>query len=109
MQPAFLRAVSKRDMILRLLVNLKGLYVSVRDDRRALAAVERLLLLHPDAPGELRDRGMLLLKLGRRSEAREQLQGYVDFFPQAADAPRIRSLVRRLARGDDSPMDGFGE
>ena len=109
MQPAFLRAVSKRDMIQRLLLNLKGLYVSVRDDRRALAIVERLLLLLPDAPGELRDRGMLLLRLGRRSEAREQLQGYIDFVPRAADAARIRSLLRRLDRGDESPMDGFGE
>ena len=109
MQPAFLRAASKRDMLRRLLLNLKGLYVSVREHRRALAVVERLLLLHPDAPGELRDRGMLLLKLGRRGEAREQLQGYVAFVPQAADAARIRSLVRRLERGDESPMDGFGE
>ncbi len=109
MQPAFLRAVTKRDMIQRLLLNLKGLYVSVRDDRRALATVERLLLLLPDAPGELRDRGMLLLRLGRRSEAREQLQGYIDFAPRAADAARIRSLVHRLDRGDESPMDGFGE
>ena len=109
MQPAFLRAASKREMLRRLLLNLKGLYVSVRDDGRALAAVERLLILHPYEPGELRDRGMLLLRLGRPDEAREQLQGYVAFVPQAADAPRIRSLVRRLERGDDSPMDAFGE
>ena len=109
MQPAFLRAASKRDMIQRLLLNLKDLYVDLRDDRRALSTVERLLLLNPLAPEELRDRGMLLIRLGQRRKAKEQLRDYVAFFPQAADAPDIRSLVRRLRRGDDFPMDGFGE
>ncbi len=102
MQDAFLRSATKRDMIHRLLVNLKGLYVNVRDDERALAVVERLLLLRPDFPGERRDRGMLLVKLGRSSEAKEQLQRYLEFAPQAADAPRIRSLVRRLEREGDA-------
>ena len=87
MQDPFLRSATKRDMIHRLLVNLKGLYVNVRDDERALAVVERLLLLRPDSPGERRDRGMLLVKLGRSSEAKEQLLRYLDFAPQAADAP----------------------
>ncbi len=102
MQDAFLRSATKRDMIHRLLVNLKGLYVNVRDDERALAVVERLLLLRPDSPGERRDRGMLLVKLGRSSEAKEQLRRYLEFAPQAADAPRIRSLVRRLEREGDA-------
>ena len=103
MQDAFLRSASKRDMIHRLLVNLKGLYVNVRDDERALAVVERLLLLRPDSPGERRDRGMLLVKLGRSSEAREQLERYLEFAPRAADATSIRSLVRRLEREGDAP------
>ena len=100
MQDSFLRSATKRDMIHRLLVNLKGLYVNVHDDLRALAVVERLLLLRPDSPGERRDRGMLLVKLGRGNEARDQLREYLDFAPHAADAPRIRSLVRRLERQD---------
>lgn len=102
MQDEFLRAATKRDVIHRMLLNLKGLYVNVRDDARALAVVERMLLLQPDAPGELRDRGMLLVKLGRDAEAREQLQRYLDFAPQAADSGRIKTLLRRLERGDDS-------
>jgi regulator of sirC expression with transglutaminase-like and TPR domain len=113
MQDQFLRSATKRDMIHRLLVDLKGLYVNVHDDERALAVIERLLLLWPDSPGEQRDRGMLLVKLGRASEAKAQLEEYLEFAPQAADAARIRSLVRRLEResgsssigGDDGPAD----
>src|SRR5438094_298602 len=45
-----LASVSKRDMITRLLRNLKGAYLRADDDEGALAAVERLLLLSPDDP-----------------------------------------------------------
>ena len=107
MQPAFLRAASKLDMIQRMLVNLKGLYLNVKDDQRALAVVERLLLVQPGSPGERRDRGMLLLKLGRAEEAKEQLRHYLDFVPGAADAKRIRLLVRRLEAGLAVPGDAL--
>ena len=109
MQPAFLRAASKLDMIRRLLVNLKGLYVNVKDDERALSVVERLMLVHPASPGERRDRGMLLLRLGREEEAKEQLRRYLDGAPGAVDARRIRGLVRRLETGltaQDEDLDG---
>ncbi len=110
MQDQFLRLATKRDMIHRLLVDLKGLYVNVHDDERALRTIERLLLLRPDSPGERRDRGMLLVKLGRASEAMEQLQEYLDYAPQAADAPRVRSLLERLERdGNATELGGDGE
>ena len=107
MQPAFLRAASKLDMIRRMLVNLKGLYLNVQDDERALSVVERLMLVHPASPGERRDRGMLLLKLGREAEAKEQLRRYLAFAPAAADARRIRLLVRRLEAGLAGPEKAF--
>ena len=103
MQPAFLRAASKLDMIRRLLVNLKGLYVVVKDDERALSVVERLLLVHPASPGERRDRGMLLLRLGREEEAREQLRRYLALAPGADDADQIRLLVRGRAGPEEEP------
>jgi len=107
MQPAFLRVASKLDTIRRLLVNLKGLYVNVKDHARALSVVERLLLVQPESPGERRDRGMLLLKLGREAEAKEQLRRYLEFAPGAADAKRIQSLVRRLEGGGTAADEEF--
>ena len=110
MQEQFLCSATKRDMLHRLLVDLKGLYVNVYDDDRALSTVERLLLLRPDSPGERRDRGMLLVKLRRASEAIQQLQEYLDYAPQAADALRIRSLLQRLERdGNAAELGGDGE
>lgn len=98
-QDSFLRAASRRDMLARLLTNLKGVYVNVDDHSRALAAVERLLLLHPTSRGENRARGLLLARLGRRDDAVEQLEAYLRLAPEAADAGRIQGLVDDLRAG----------
>ena len=101
MRPDFLRRATRRDMLLRMLRNLKGLYLNVRDHARALAAVERLLLLAPAALGEDRDRGILLARLGRRDEALQALERYLDLAPEARDATRVRRVVERLQKGED--------
>ncbi len=98
MQPAFLREASKRDMVYRLLTNLKGIYGNVGDDRRALAAVERMLLVRPASAADMRDRGILLARLGRDEEAREQLSAYLEYAPRATDAGRIRGILAGLGR-----------
>jgi regulator of sirC expression with transglutaminase-like and TPR domain len=109
-QEQFMQRASRRDMLARLLTNLKGVYVNVGDHARALAAVERLLLIQPTARGENRDRGLLLARMGRRHEAAEQLEAYLELAPEAPDAERIRDIVEDLragrALGDD---DGPGE
>jgi len=98
-QDSFLRKATRRDMLVRLLTNLKGVYVNVGDNVRALGVVERLLVLQPTSRGDLRARGLLLARLGRRAEAAEQLQVYLDLAPGAGDAERIRSLVEDLRAG----------
>lgn len=105
-QDSFLRTATKRDMLIRLLSNLKNVYVNVSDHPRALAVVERLLVLQPTSRGDLRARGLLLARLGRRTEAAEQLRAYLELAPGAGDADRIRALVEGLRAG--RPM-GQGE
>ena len=100
MREAFLGAASRYQMLVRMLTNLKSLYLNAQDNKRALAAVERLLLLAPAAVPEVRDRGILLARLGRREEAVEELQRYLDHAPAATDADRIRVVVRKLRAGE---------
>jgi regulator of sirC expression with transglutaminase-like and TPR domain len=95
-QPSFLRVARRRDVLVRLLMNLKGVYLNAHDHRRALAAVERILVIDPTSPVEIRDRGALLARMGRVEEALEQLEWYLDYAPEASDAARIRSLVEEL-------------
>lgn len=97
LRPEFLRSATKSEVLTRILTNLKGIYLNARDDRRALATVERILLVRPTAANELRDRGMLLARTGRVGEAIEDLERYLDYAPGAPDAGRVRSLIRELS------------
>lgn len=105
----FLRRATKRDMLVRLLRNLKSVYLNVREDRQALAAVERLLLLRPDLVGENRVGGLLSARLGRREEALGYLRAYLEAEPHARDVGRIRSLVERLNSNEDVAEDVLDE
>lgn len=96
LQPEYLRAATKKDIIVRILANLKSIYLNARDEVRALAAVDRLLLAHPDDPEELRDRGMILARLGRGAEAVVDLERYLERVPGAADARRVLMLLEQL-------------
>ena len=99
MREAFLRPSTKRDMLVRLLTNLKGIYTKIGDDRRSLAVVERLLMIMPTAPLVSRSRGMLLAKLGRDDEAACQLEAYLRLSPTADDTYKVQKLVRELRGG----------
>ena len=96
---SFLKASTKREMLVRLLVNLKSIYLNVRDHGRALAAVERIQMIRPIAPGEIRDKGVILARLGRRDEALGQLEAYLNVAPGASDTERILGLVEDLKSG----------
>ena len=100
-----LRTASKRDMIVRLLLNLKGIYHRTGDDARALSAVERILVVSPTARQQIRDRGYLLARLGRDDEAVAQLETYLTFAPNAGDVERVEALVRDLKAGG-RPLSG---
>jgi len=105
LQDGFLRAATKREMLARLLTNLKGLYVKVGDHPRALAAVERLLMITPTAPAESRSRGVLLARMGRHEEAATQLEAYLRVSPSASDAGRVERMLRDLREGRDPDAD----
>lgn len=103
MQPEYLRSVGKKDILVRLLMNLKGIYLNARDDRRALSVIDRILLLRPGAAGEMRDRGLLLARIGRVEEAIAELERYLDASPGAPDAWRVREVIAALNRGELRP------
>ncbi len=99
MRDEFLQPASRSDILARVLTNLKGIYLNTRDDDRALAAVDRILMIRPAAPVELRDRGLLLARIGRKPEAVTELERYLRAAPEAPDAQRVRSLIADLSGG----------
>ena len=99
MKPEFLRTADRRDILVRLLSNLKGNYLNRRDDVRALAAIERVLIVKPDSADDERDRGIVLTRLGREGEAAAALQRYLDLVPDAPDTARVQLLLDQLGAG----------
>ncbi len=99
------RAASKRDAVVRLLLNLKAVHTRARDLPRALAAVERILIARPTTQAQIRDRGVLLARLGRADEAVDQLETYLALAPKAADLDRVEALLRDLKAGG-RPLPG---
>lgn len=95
-EPAHLRAVSARAILIRMLANLKGVYTALGDWRRARGAVDRILLLAPEAVGELRDRGLLSARLGEPVAAIGDWEAYLRRVPDAKDAATVRRHLRAL-------------
>jgi regulator of sirC expression with transglutaminase-like and TPR domain len=95
-EPRHLEAVSTRQILGRMLHNLKRIYVETGDDVRALWVLDRLVLLAPDDPAERRDRGLVEARLGGFAAAVEDLDAYLAAAPAAADAAKVRELADQL-------------
>ncbi|HEY0077029.1 MAG TPA: transglutaminase-like domain-containing protein [Pyrinomonadaceae bacterium] len=91
-----LRGVTTREILVRMLRNLKAIYTQAQLYKRALASVERILLLAPREAAERRDRGVLLAQLNRLQEALFDLQGYLNTSPRPADAEEVQAQLKRL-------------
>jgi regulator of sirC expression with transglutaminase-like and TPR domain len=80
-------------MLTRLLLNLKRIHLARGDYIRALAVVERLLVVTPADAKEIRDRGLLLAHLGQSSAAMQDLESYLALAPGAPDVDSIRGRL----------------
>jgi regulator of sirC expression with transglutaminase-like and TPR domain len=96
LQPAHLRMVSKREILARMLSNLKNIYITGGDNARALAIIERILLVTPDSINEIRDRGLLNFKLSRFSAALKDLEYYLTRNPEGPEAESVRHYIARI-------------
>ena len=90
----FLQAAPPREMIARLLRNLKEIHRSARDWTRLAAVQQRLVILLPEDWEEQRDLALSLSRLGRHERAAQALALYLEHRPEANDAA---ALGRELA------------
>ncbi len=96
LQPHFLRPVTPKLFLMRLLGNLKGIYVNQQAFSLALGVVDRMLLLFPDDIQQIRDRGLLHYQIGNVTQAQWDLEQYLTAAPQASDQRMIRHLLTQL-------------
>ena len=93
---AFLEGVTARQILSRILVNLKGCYARRGDATGALAATDYLLAMTPWAVEEVRDRGLLLYQLHRYDESLDALRRYVEHAPESAQVEPLERLIGQI-------------
>jgi regulator of sirC expression with transglutaminase-like and TPR domain len=92
----FLQVATHREIIARILRNLKAIYLQESRWQRLLAVQQRLVILLPDSIEEVRDRGLAYANLECFRPALEDLEAYVDARPDAADTPKLKERMPTL-------------
>jgi regulator of sirC expression with transglutaminase-like and TPR domain len=88
-----LRSTGKREILTRVLRNLRSANLAARDWPAALGAVELLSVAEPTDPEHGRDRGLLLGRMGRFGEAITALARYLDERPDGHDVGDVRQVM----------------
>ena len=94
--PMLLRRSSKKQIAMRMLQNLRGVYLRRRDWARAVDTLDLLLVGAPELSGLLKQRGLLHMELKRFQAARGDLERYLAMEPEAADRDEIRKQIRAI-------------
>jgi regulator of sirC expression with transglutaminase-like and TPR domain len=98
-----LQYATRKQILARMLHNLKNIYVDSKDFLKALSVVDMLLIIDPSDMSELRDRGLIYYKLECFVQALADLETYLRHAPQAVDRDVIghcimiiKELVERI-------------
>ena len=94
-------AANKKEILGRMLRNLKAIYLDNDEHDRALSVMEWIITLSPADANEVRDRGLLYRNLEGFRAALEDLERYLDLAPDAEDAQEIREHVIELRKAVD--------
>ena len=97
----YLQAAPPRDIIARMLHNLKEIHRTQEDWPRMLAVQERLIVLLPEAWPEYRDRGLAHAEMGHTEQALADLECYLVHTEDLVDVNAIANRVSALRRLDE--------
>ncbi len=88
-----LRPSTPRQILVRMLNNLRGVYLHRGEQLRVIGVLDRVLLLDPDDVGARRDRGLLSLRWGDPERGIEDLERYLVLEPEAPDHEAIENVI----------------
>lgn len=95
-QAGFLAALRKRDILRRMLNNLKWIYLERGEPLKTLSVLDQLVILDPSAASEIRDRGLLYITLECYAQALDDLESYLRLTPDAEDAAMIKAQIESV-------------
>jgi regulator of sirC expression with transglutaminase-like and TPR domain len=94
----YLQSAPSRDILARMLRNLKEIYTAQRDWPRLVAVLERLVVLLPGAWDEVRDRGLAHAEAGHTQLAVADLENYLLLGEDILDGAAIHDRLAVLRR-----------
>ena len=95
-QPGFVAALGRRDILRRMLNNLKWIYLERGEPLKTLSVLDQLVILDPSAASEIRDRGLLYITLECYAQALDDLESYLRLTPDAEDAAMIKAQIESV-------------
>ena len=93
---SLLAPAAPRDILARMLRNLRAIYAGKGEQLKALSASNRILGLLPQAAEEYRDRGSLYASLECFRAALDDYRQYLRLKPQAHDSEKVARLIAEL-------------
>jgi regulator of sirC expression with transglutaminase-like and TPR domain len=93
-----LRRCDKKEILRRMLGNLKAIYDKNSDLAKLLSVLDRIVILDPSAADDIRERARVYLRLECFAQARADLETYLRLAPDAADAQTVRDQLVSIAR-----------
>jgi regulator of sirC expression with transglutaminase-like and TPR domain len=95
-QDSFLLPVDKKQILCRMLRNLKGIYLEQQNYKKLLPVLDKLVALSPEDSEEIRDRGIIYYQLQAYQLALKDLENYLSTSPDAEDAEIIQQYLQIL-------------
>ena len=96
LDPIWLQPANVRGILRRMCRTLRGCYASREEWEMALTFAHRCVILAPDEPKDLRDRGLILWRIGNPKAALADLSDYLNAASSATDRTNIEDVVGRL-------------
>lgn len=96
--PPVLRPAQNKEILVRMLRNLIGIYRGRGDGVRLLTALDAVLAVAPDAPDELRQRGLLYRDLGHVPAALADLRRFVALSEDLEQIAAVSRIIDTLAQ-----------
>ncbi len=95
-QEEHLRAYTKKELLLRILTNLKHNHTRLEDYPRAISSADLIAAIEPSLGSNLRDRGALHYAAKQYRLAIRDLEAYLEADPQAQDADQVRERIQAI-------------
>ena len=95
-EPEYLNDVEPEKILIRILRNLKGSYTESFNYEKAMHCINMVLGLEPESPEDIRDKGIIQLRLLQKDIAIISLNKYLELAPEADDVDDILEMIKSI-------------